>query len=436
LEAGRCPSFLRGKATSAGSGIVSRRRLISLEIKKMVFFRETVYKSGCGSSLRKCSARGLNSNKQKEKKMMKKKGAMAVAAASLLLAAAGAQALEVKTGSDKVAATLYGQVSRAAMYADDGYDDKFFHVDNDNSSTRVGLKGEVAATENLTVGSVFEVEWQENPSDKVSMQEESISGEFLGRHFDIWFKSQIGKLSLGKGNTASTDTSEIDLSGTTVAGFSDLVVGAGFNFYDAAAADYSDISVGKVFDSMDGLSRLNRVRYDSPSFGGFSLSAAAAEGDTSDVTLRYAGAINDTKLEAAASYATPGKGYGQINGSASVLFPFGLNLTLASGVRDIDNMPAGGDDPTFMYGKIGYICKNLLPDLGATAVSFDYGVYENVKKQTTGEEGTVYGVQLVQSLSAWNTDLYAAYQNFELEDKTSADYEPIGVMMAGARIKF
>ena len=367
-----------------------------------------------------------------------KRQEITLAAGVLLLAAAtGASALEVKTGSDKVTATLYGQVSRAAMYADDGYEDKFFHVDNDNSSTRAGIKGEVAATEGLTIGSVFEVEWQENPSNMVSMEAESVAGEFLARHFDIWFKSQLGKFSLGKGNTASTDTSEVDLSGTAVASFSDLAVGTGFVFYDNASGSYPEdgITVGNVFDSMDGLSRLNRVRYDSPVFAGFSLSAAAAEGDASDVALRYAGEINGTKLETALAYANPNKGYGQINGSASVLFPFGLNLTVASGVRDLDNMPAGGDDPTFMYFKIGHLCKEYF-SIGSTAVSVDYGVYENVKNQTTGEEGTVYGVQLVQSLAAWNTDLYAAYQSFELEDTTAADYEAVNVMMVGARIKF
>uniref|UniRef100_UPI004057AFF5 porin n=1 Tax=Candidatus Electronema sp. TaxID=2698783 RepID=UPI004057AFF5 len=368
--------------------------------------------------------------------MMKKKGTMAVAAAGLLLAAAGAQALELKTGSDKVATTLYGQISRAVMYGDDGYQDKFFHVDNDNSSTRVGLKGEIAATENLTVGSVFEVEWQDNPSNKVSMQEESIPGEFGARHFDIWFKTQLGKLHVGRGDMASTDSSEVDISGTKIASKADLAVGTGFLFYNAAASDYSDVVVGKVFDAFDGVPRLNRVRYETPSFGGFSLIGAAGEGDTSDMTLAYSGEISETKVKGALSYGNPGKGYSQLHGSVSALMPFGLSLTVASGTRDLDIMPAGGDDPTFMYGKVGYICKNLLPEVGSTAVSVDYGVYENARKQTLGEEGTVYGVQFVQNLSAWNTDIYAAYQNFELENNTGADYEPISVMMLGAMIKF
>ncbi|MCI5114952.1 MAG: hypothetical protein D3912_09050, partial [Candidatus Electrothrix sp. AX1] len=39
-----------------------------------------------------------------------------------------------------------------------------------------------------------------------------------------------------------------------------------------------------------------------------------------------------------------GKDYTQINGSASLLFGFGLNLTVAGGSRNMDDMPAGGDD--------------------------------------------------------------------------------------------
>ncbi|MCI5142951.1 MAG: hypothetical protein D3909_14720, partial [Candidatus Electrothrix sp. ATG1] len=124
----------------------------------------------------------------------------------------------------------------------------------------------------------------------------------------------------------------------------------------------------------------------------------------------------------------------QINGSASVLFGLGLNFTVAGGSRDLDDMPAGGDDPGFMYGKIGY--KTKVFAVGSTACSFDYGVFSNIGNQDTEEEGTAYGVQIVQKLSDYNTQLFAAYRNFELEDNTGADYEPISLAMAGARIKF
>jgi hypothetical protein len=372
------------------------------------------------------------------------------AGAMLLAAATGASALEVKTGNDKVNVELYGQINRAVMYADDGNDSNFFHVDNNNSSTRVGLTGKIDATESLTIGSNFELEWQDNPSNLVSMDSESISGEFNDRLAEIYFSCKTsGKFSIGKGKMASEDSSETDLSGTTLAGLSAVdKVGGGFKFYDPAyvapaptasgepAAD-TRLTVGNVFNNMDGLAKKNRVRYDTPKFAGFSLAAAAGEKEMTDAALMYSGEFEGTKVEGALAWGDFGddKPYSQINGSASVLFPFGLNLTFATGTRDLDKMPAGGDDPVFMYGKIGYICDKMF-SVGSTAVSVDYSVDENIKRQNKGEEGTAYGLQLVQKLSAYSTELYAAYRTYALEDNTSANYEDITIVMGGARFKF
>ncbi|MGX9727633.1 MAG: porin [Candidatus Electronema sp. VV] len=379
-----------------------------------------------------------------------KKSILAAGGTMLFLAATGASALEIKSGSDKVDVELSGQVNRAVMHADDGNENKFFHADNDNSSTRVGLTGKIKASETVTVGSSFEVEWQENASNVVSMDAESVAGEFEGRLMELYLScKKTGKVSLGKGKMASEDTSETDLSGTSLAGMSDVAkVGGGFKFYDPAyvapvpASPDEEVvdtrlSVGNVFNNMDGLAKKNRVRYDTPKFAGFSLAAAAGEKEIGDAGLFYSGEFAGTKVEGALAWADFGddKPYSQINGSASVLFPVGLNLTFAAGTRDLDKMPAGGDDPAFMYGKIGYICDKMF-SVGSTAFSVDYSVDENIKRQNKGEEGTAYGIQLVQKLSAYNTDLYAAYRSYELEDSTDADYEDISIIMAGARIKF
>jgi hypothetical protein len=188
---------------------------------------------------------------------------------------------------------------------------------------------------------------------------------------------------------------------------------------------------------MDGLSRKNRVRYDTPKFAGFGIGVSAGEKDMADATLTYSGQFSGTKVQGALAWINPGSGkdYSQIDGSLSVLFDVGLNLTVASGSRDLDKMPAGGDDPVFTYGKIGWKFENLLP-YGATAVSVDYGVYENIKHQNKGEEGTAYGLQLVQKLSDYSTELYAAWRSYGLEDSSGADYDDISIVMAGARIKF
>ena len=329
------------------------------------------------------------------------------------------------------------------MSVDDGNEDKIFHVDNSHSESRVGLKVKVAASEALTIGGNLEAQWQANPSNKVSMDEESISADLKERKIEIYFDfDKIGKFSIGKGNMASDGSSEVDLSGTSLAGNVGIGdAGGAFSFYNnvpavvAEGEDAKSIAVKDVFDQMDGLGKKNRVRYDTPSLGGFSLGVSSGEKEAADGTLTYSEKFADgTKLKAVVAYSDPGKDYTQINGSASVLFGFGLNLTVAGGTRDLDKMPANGDDPTFMYGKVGYKAKIF--SLGSTACSFDYGVFSHIENQDIEEESTAYGVQVVQKLSEYNTELFAAYRNLELEDNTSADYEPITLTMAGVRLKF
>ena len=371
-------------------------------------------------------------------------GAIAMTAGAMLLGGAvSASALEIKSGYDNVSLKLYGHINRAIMSVDDGNEDKIFHVDNSHSESRVGLKVKVAASEALTIGGNLEAQWQANPSNKVSMDEESISADLKERKIEIYFDfDKIGKFSIGKGNMASDGSSEVDLSGTSLAGNVGIGdAGGAFSFYNnvpavvAEGEDAKSIAVKDVFDQMDGLGKKNRVRYDTPSLGGFSLGVSSGEKEAADGALTYSEKFADgTKLKAVVAYSDPGKDYTQINGSASVLFGFGLNLTVAGGTRDLDKMPANGDDPTFMYGKVGYKAKIF--SLGSTACSFDYGVFSNIENQDIEEESTAYGVQVVQKLSEYNTELFAAYRNIELEDNTSADYEPITLTMAGVRLKF
>lgn len=124
----------------------------------------------------------------------------AVLAVNGSLAPLSAVASEVKSGSDTVSVSLYGQVNRAIMVVDDGEESEFFHVDNDNSSSRIGLKVKAKPSEDLTVGAKFEVEFQSNPSNEVSFDDGTISAEFKERHIDFYVDSKFGKLSLGQGD--------------------------------------------------------------------------------------------------------------------------------------------------------------------------------------------------------------------------------------------
>jgi hypothetical protein len=340
----------------------------------------------------------------------------------------------IKPGSDKVGVQIYGQVNRGVLYVDDGNDSEFYHVDNDNSSTRLGINAKTRTGGDLEVGAKFEVQFESNSSSEVSQTALSAGTDnFTKRHLDLFFESKrFGKLSMGQGDTASNGTSEVDLSGTSLIGYSDVeTVAGGMFFFDATANILSTTAVGKVFNNMDGLSRKDRLRYDTHSFNGFVLSVSAVEEKAEDIALQYNKVFPGFKLSAAAAYAnidsTPVDD--QLNGSVSVLLNSGINATFAAGVQ---NMQASGrDDPIFYYAKLGYKWKHF--DFGPTAGSFDFGTHNDVA--INDDEANTFGLQFVQELTNWRTELYLGYRYFNLE-RNGTDFEDINAFFGGARIRF
>ena len=367
--------------------------------------------------------------------------------AALLLTASSASALEVQTGNDKLQLKLYGEINRAVLYANDGHQDKVFHVDNTNSESRVGVNGELTAAD-ISLGSTLELKWQANPSHAVSIAEESIAGDFVNERIELYLDlKKGGKFSLGQGSMASDGASEVDLSGTDIVGNSGVAdVGGGLSFYDRSSGKYGN-EVGGVFKrqccdifnriTSDGLGKRQRVRYDTPSLAGFSLAGSAGEEESADIALNYAGEWSGNQLKAIAAWANPGKGsdYAQLNASASLLLNMGLNFTVGFGFHDMDTLAANDSDPIFTYAKLGYKADKLFA-VGSTAVSLDYGIYKNGTELAIDQEATAFGVQLVQELENYSTQLFAGYRLFSLEDNSTADYEDISLVMAGARISF
>jgi len=340
----------------------------------------------------------------------------------------------IKPGSDKVGVQIYGQVNRGVLYVDDGNDSEIYHVDNDNSSTRLGINAKSKTGGDLEVGAKFEVQFESNSSSEVSQTALSAGTDnFTKRHLDLFFESKrFGKLSMGQGDTASNNTSEVDLSGTSLIGYSDVeTVAGGMFFFDATANSLSTTTVGNVFNNMDGLSRKDRLRYDTPSLYGFVLSASAVEEKAEDIALWYNKAFPGFKLSAAAAYANIDNATvdDQLNGSVSVLLDSGFNATFAAGSQ---NMRASGrDGATFYYAKLGYNWKHF--DIGPTAVSFDYGTHNNVAQND--DEADTFGLQFVQELTNWRTELYLGYRYFDLE-RNGKDFEDINAFFGGARIRF
>lgn len=339
--------------------------------------------------------------------------------------------------TDKVTVGIYGQINRAILYANDGDNDEFYHVDNDNSSTRVGLKVKAKPNDKFTVGGNLEFEYQSNASNLVWQEETNTSDEqFDKRIVEVYVESMLGKLTLGHGSTASDNSTEVDLSETKVVTYANVAAFAGgIRFFDDGKDVLSTLKVSDAFNNMDGLSRMDRVRYDTPTFKGFSLAASTVsddDDDAEDVSLWYKGEIAGIKAAGAVSYVNYSSSdtkKNQVSGSVSFLAPFGLNLTVAAGNREHE--ASSRDDAYYYLTKVGYIAK--LFSFGTTAFAVDYGRFENVK--INDDEADTFGVFAVQKLADWNTEIFIGFREYQL-DRVTNDYSDIDAVMCGVNIKF
>jgi len=341
-----------------------------------------------------------------------------------------------RSGNDKVALKLYGQVDRAMLVADDGNNTDTYFVDNDSSSTRFGMLAHVQANDDIKIGSKFEVQFESNSSSAVNQENKHGVGpnNFTERHLDFYVESKrFGKLSLGQGDTATNGTTEVDLSGTAIIGYADPTVFAGnYLFYDNNTDMLPGTRIKDVMTNMDGMSRDDRVRYDTPKFYGFNLSGGVISGTAYDAALWYAQKFSGVKVAGAVGWANPRdlKSWDdQISGSISVLLDMGLNFTVAAGQRDYDE--DGRDNANYWYGKIGY--KKDFWGIGPTAFSLDYGEYKEISQND--DDAQNFGLMFVQKVNHWATEFYAGYRWHEL-DREGDNFDNINALMTGARLKF
>ncbi|MGI9420479.1 MAG: porin [Geminicoccaceae bacterium] len=342
---------------------------------------------------------------------------------------------EMQSGMDQVRLTLSGQVNRGILVTDDGDNTDVFFVDNDNSSTRIRLIGDAKFNEDISVGSVIEVQFESNSTADVSQDDQRNVGanNFTERKLEIFADSKTyGRLWLGQGDTASNGTSEVDLSGTGVVGYSGVAdFAGGIQFQEDGAL--SGVTIGDTFSNLDGLSRDDRLRYDTPVVSGAKLSASAIADDRFDVALRYARELFGAhEFEAAVAYADVDDDFDQVNGSASVLLGSilpGASATFAAGNRDFDE--GGRNDASFVYGKLGYQFAPF--SIGDTAVAVDYYYGEDI--DADGDESTSIGLIAVQNVDRIGTELYAGLRNHQL-DQDGTDFDDVNGVLVGARVKF
>jgi len=336
-------------------------------------------------------------------------------------------------GGERMKLSINGFVNRMVSIIDDGKNTEAYFVDNDNSESRVNFVGTAKATDDLTLGARIELAIAPNKSGNINQNSQEVDNIFTERWTEASLLSKrFGKLSLGKGNVAAYGTTAVDLSRTTVIAYSGLADTAGGMLFRQTSDDaLTDVRIGDAFSNFDGLTRKNRVRYDTPTFYGFHLATSAFSDQRYDGALFWGGQGYGFKAAAGAGLTDPneddtGLRYG---GSFSILHEdTGLNLTLSSGKLERDNQ----SDPYNLYGKIGWL-KNFFP-FGWTAFSVDYTRSMNLP--TDNDDGYSVGLAAVQSFEKFGTEVYMLYRLHSLDRDVEPDVHDINVFSFGARVKF
>ncbi len=341
----------------------------------------------------------------------------------------------VISSNPNVNLSLYGHVNRAVLFVDNGDTNKWYSVDNSNSQTRLGLNALVDTNTGWKIGGRIEYGIYSNSSSAVNNLNTNAGSGFTLRWAEVNLAHDVfGKISLGKGDTASNNSAEVDLSGTTVASYAGISDMAGGSlWYDGGSSTLTDTRIGQVFSDFDGLSRQDRIRYDTPSFSGFSLAGSASSGDAVDGALLYNRQFGGTKVAAAIAAANPGDVIANadslFSGSISVLFPTGFNATFSSGYLEFEDDTR--DNATNWWTKLGY--QTRLVESGITSFSIDYGETANLRMDD--ETGKTWAVAAVHNMMDWGTELYIAYRGHSL-DSRSLDVDDIHTVWSGVRVKF
>jgi predicted porin len=282
----------------------------------------------------------------------------------------------------------------------------------------------------------------------------------------------LGRLTVGRQDTATAGLTTIDLGGAGVTANSSIGYwNAGFflvndNSGALLTATWNTVLGGSAVSGAS-LSRGNFIKYTSPTLGGFSVQAAWGEDDVWDVALRYAGEFGGFRIAAGIGYADNQTGANeatkdhtacttaaalaagteglacqpnQWKGSASILHvASGLFLTGAYVrqennvlVKTLDNTVIDRPDTELWYVQAG-IAKNWT-GLGNTVL---YAEYARVDDGATGllaprvggidnfvfisdSRAEMWGLGIVQHIDAAAMEVFLSYRRYSA-DVTGCD---------------
>lgn len=448
------------------------------------------------------------------------------------------EATTARKGNRKVSLTISGFVAQQVMWWDDGFEDNVYITDTGSVSigTHFALSGQAQITPDTSAGFMLKLEVINNDSLLVSQERDDGILNPGGNALSLlqggsgpiaiesayWFlkSNSLGRLSVGQQSSAADNQAILpDGSGSLVqanyvyydnnaffvrrrgANAGGFLEGAGLDAPGPAANSTAFVwghlancqgldGYGGAFGDCDGIPS-NNVRYDTPTFAGFSASASWGEDDMWAVSGRYAGEFGGFKIAAAVAYnettdeTGTGVGVGVLaaqtqaarnNGGLDVghlqtggyiehvptgLFVYGAYATAYNDTTDAFR----GNGQTSPDGEMWYLkagIKQRWSTLGSTTFYGEYGNKQDTftsylyDRGVNSTEAINYGVGVVQNIDAAAMQIWLAWRHYEvdsiscsdaaavvddcaavgLNNGSTSDFEDLDIVKAGALIAF
>ncbi len=292
------------------------------------------------------------------------------------------EATTARKGNRKVSLTVSGWVNESVMWWDDGTESNAYVGTNKLEQSRVRFVGEAQIAPNWSAGYTLELGiLGANSSGSTGWNQSNPDGtgnNAVTVRKSSWFikSKDFGKVTVGQDGTALYHLLD-DADGTNTRNFSDAQAAAVYqgNFglrhngafiggltWAGSNAIMQGIDNGTV--GQDG--RRNVVRYDSPTFAGFTVTASWGEDDDWGMSLNYANNWGDFKVLAKVGY---GENSDENIGCSTKTAP--TDCQLFGAAATIMHVPTG----LFVYGGYGQNRDQRVADLGAPGTEATSSMY-------------------------------------------------------------
>jgi predicted porin len=416
------------------------------------------------------------------------------------------EATTARKGNRKVSLEISGHVNEALIFWDDGVEQNVGQYTNDNSRSRFRFRGSAAIADGVKAGYLIEIGVRGANSKRFNQDVPSgaiaVTDTGLDVRHSAWYveSKSYGTVWVGRTGPAAEGITEINLSNAKdiakLADIEDSALGLLVRNPNGALTNVQfRRAIRDTGDQPGEPERGNIVKYISPAFEGFSLSAAWGGDDYWDIGGNYKGefagfkvvggiAYGEDKTEGAdadgqigncntssSTAATGGASCKQFGGSLSVMHEdTGLYATGSAGwsedERAVRLFNGNGDTESTFWALEAGIQQKFFP-LGTTTIFAQYYDGDSGSSgraigdaATSGGNGAIagalvsgsdiqmYGGGIVQALGGSDVLLYAYYRHVEVDFdlRTAGNAAVVGfenglsddldMVVTGAMIKF